>query len=138
MSSFGVIAPPLIGIDIVLVEAVFLAAALNELGHVIKQELKDIRGVHGCTSKADIVCSSKVNSKLDIGFRKRKDGSYECIADWDELEKSGLKREEFMKELSQKYMYLKTVDAAQKEGYQVVEEKNETDGSIRIVLRKFG
>ena len=138
MSSFGVIAPPLIGIDLILVEGVFLAAALNELGYIIKQELKDIRGVHGCTKSADIVCSSKVDTILDIGFRKNKDGSYECIADWDELEKAGLKREEFMRELSQKYMYLKTVDAAQKEGYQVVEEKNETDGSIRVLLRKFG
>ncbi|MCD6118535.1 DUF1257 domain-containing protein [bacterium] len=137
MSSFAIVSQPLKGVDFVFIDGAFLIGALAELGHMIKREMKEIQGARGCTESADIVASSKVNSDIDIGFRKRADGSYECIADWLELEKAGLDREEFIKKVAQKYSYLKTIDQAKKEGYQVVEEKSEVDGSIRVKLRQY-
>lgn len=137
MSGFAVISPPLIGLDLVLLESAVLIAALRELGFAIKQEVMAIKGAHGCKTDAEIVCGSKVHPGIDIGFKKRSDGSYECVADWDALERAGMKREEFVRELAQRYSYLKTIDAAQKEGYRVVEETNEVDGSIKVILRRY-
>ena len=137
MSTFGIIAPPLIGLDLVLLESVVIIAALRELGFQIKEEMKAIKAAHGCKTDAEIVCGSKVHPDIDIGFKKRTDGSYECVADWGALEKAGLNRDEFVRELAQKYSYIKTIDAAQKEGYHVVEETSEVDGSIRVILRRY-
>ncbi|MEP0814242.1 MAG: DUF1257 domain-containing protein [bacterium] len=124
-------------VDTLLFETVFLIKALEELGCMILHEAKEIRGVAGCRENVEFAARVNSASPVDIGFRKRKDGSYEILADWMEAEKAGIEKEKFVNELTQKYAYLKAVDEAQKQGYSLVEEKNETDGSIRVVLRKY-
>ena len=147
MSAFAVVAVPVatmiagasVALPVVgiILEGAILAQALAELGFKAINDLKMVRGMRGCTEEADIVFESQVSGELDIGFRKTEEGHYECIADWDALEAEGMDRNEFISQVNQKYTYLKTLNEAQKEGYNVVEETTETDGSIRVILRKY-
>ena len=146
MSAFAVIVAPaavvagasaVLPVFGVMLEGAILVQALAELGFMAISDMRMVRGVHGCTEEADIVCESQVSRELDIGFRKTEEGCFECIADWDALEAEGMDRNEFISQVNQKYTYLKTLNEAQKEGYNVVEETNETDGSIRVILRKY-
>ena len=124
-------------VDTLLFESLFLFKALEELGCLILRETREIRAAGGCRETVEFAARISASAPVDIGFRKRKDGSYEILADWMEAEKAGVEKDKFVNELTQKYAYLKAVDEAQKQGYTLVEEKNETDGSISVVLRKY-
>src|SRR6185295_13478606 len=66
-------------------------------------------------------------------------GRYDMIADWWGVETTkGVSEEEFKNALSQKYQYHNVKQACEDKGYSVEEEVNEEDGSIRLVVRKWG
>ena len=124
-------------IDVVFIEAAFLANALLQLGCTIREDARQMRAA-GCMNSVEFTATHPKAAGIEIGFKKLDDGSLTPIADWDKLADLGVDKKEFLDELTQKYSYLKTVDEAQKQGYTIVEEKNEVDGSIKVILRKFG
>ncbi len=95
-----------------------------------------VRGYRGDTLKAAI---SVDMGRYDIGIIDNLDGTYGVTADWWGVETTkGISEEEFQNSLSQKYQYHNVKQACEEKGYAVEEEVNEEDGSIRLVVTKWG
>lgn len=113
-----------------LVDAETVKKALAELGY----KVLDGKSVAGWSGK-------KVNSEFkikpskshyEIGFVKNS-GSYEMVADWSMM---GLNQEAFVSKLSQSYGRVATIEKLTAQGYQLIEEKVEKTGEIRLMMRR--
>lgn len=95
-----------------------------------------VRGYRGDTLKAAI---SVDMGRYDVGVLENQDGTYDITADWWGVETTkGVSEEEFKHQLSQRYQYHNVKMACEEKGYSVEEEVNEEDGSIRLVVSKWG
>ncbi len=112
-----------------------LTKALDQLGYVINQEKKFIKGYRGQFTEVDInidlPCDTKVGFKWD-----RNSNAYELVTDLD-LWKFDLPVERFISKITQLYAYNTIITKTEEEGYQIVEQKNQNDGSIELVLTKW-
>lgn len=95
-----------------------------------------VRGYRGDSLKAAISVNM---GRYDIGIVDNLDGTYGCTADWWGVETTnGTSEEEFQSQLGQRYQYHNVKQACEEKGYTVEEELNEEDGSIRLVVSKWG
>jgi hypothetical protein len=95
-----------------------------------------VRGYRGDTLKAAI---SVDMGRYDVGVIANQDGTFDITADWWGVETTkGISEEEFKHQLSQRYQYHNVKMACEEKGYSVEEEVNEEDGSIRLVVSKWG
>ncbi|HEY4056648.1 MAG TPA: DUF1257 domain-containing protein [Kofleriaceae bacterium] len=95
-----------------------------------------VRGYRGDTLKAAI---SVDMGRYDVGVVDNQDGTFDITADWWGVETTkGVSEEEFKHQLSQRYQYHNVKQACEEKGYSVAEEVNEEDGSIRLVVNKWG
>lgn len=95
-----------------------------------------VRGYRGDTLKGVI---SVDMGRYDVGVVDNQDGTYGVTADWWGVETTkGISEQEFQNSLSQKYQYHNVKQACEDKGYAVEEELDEEDGSIRLVVRKWG
>ncbi len=95
-----------------------------------------VRGYRGDSLRAKI---SVDMGRYDVGIVENQDGTYEVTADWWGVETTkGISEEEFQNALGQKYQYHNVKQACEEKGYTVEEEVNEEDGSIRLVVSKWG
>ena len=95
-----------------------------------------VRGYRGDTLKAAIAVDM---GRYDVGVVDNQDGTFDITADWWGVETTkGVSEEEFKNSLSQRYQYHNVKQACEEKGYTVEEEENEEDGSIRLVVRKWG
>ena len=112
-----------------------LIKALNNLGHTINREEKFVKGYKGKYTAVDISmnlpCDTKVGFKWDNNLK-----AYELVTDLD-LWKFELPVERFIAKVTQMYAYQTIISKTKKDGYQIIEEKNKTDGSIELVLTKW-
>lgn len=114
--------------------------ALADLQHTFTEaeqgQQVTVRGYRGDTLKAAI---SVDMGRYDVGIIENGDGTYGVTADWWGVETTkGISEEEFQNTLAQKYQYHNVKQACEEKGYAVEEELNEEDGSIRLVVRKWG
>ena len=101
-----------------------------------EQQSVTVRGYRGDSLKAAI---SVDMGRYDIGVIANAEGTYDITADWWGVETTkGVSEEEFKHQLSQRYQYHNVKQACEEKGYAVEEEVNEEDGSIRLVVRKWG
>ena len=106
-----------------------LLKALEDLGYEYRKDA-DIRGFGGQRMRVDIALP--MEGGYDIGFRRKGDG-FEMVADlW------GLKvdKDEFLKQVQQRYAYHTVLEQAKTQGFTVVEEQELEDGSIRLVCER--
>lgn len=95
-----------------------------------------VRGYRGDKLQAAISIDM---GRYDIGVVANAEGTYDIIADWWGVETTkGVSEEEFKHQLSQRYQYHNVKQACEDKGWAVEEEVNEEDGSIRLVVRKWG
>jgi hypothetical protein len=95
-----------------------------------------VRGYRGDKLQAKI---SVDMGRYDIGVVANAEGTYDITADWWGVETTkGVSEEEFKHQLSQRYQYHNVKQACEEKGYSVEEEVNEEDGSIRLVVTKWG
>ena len=112
-----------------------LIKALNNLGYIINQEEKFIKGYKGKFTAVDI--SMNLPSDTKVGFKwDNNSNTYELVTDLD-LWKFELPVERFISKVTQMYAYETIVSKTKDEGYQIVEQKNQNDGSIELVLTKW-
>jgi len=114
--------------------------ALADLNYKFAEEEQGqgalVRGYRGDTLRAKI---SVDMGRYDVGIIENQDGTYGVTADWWGVETTkGISEEEFQNTLSQKYQYHNVKQACEEKGYSVEEEVNEEDGSIRLVVSKWG
>lgn len=91
-----------------------------------------VRGFAGQRMLVDI----KINLQFsyDIGLRQRENG-YELVADWFGVR--GVNQEDLTQKLNQRYAYHATRTQMEAQGFDMVEEKVEETGQIRLVLRRM-
>ncbi len=118
-----------------LKEAKPLSKALNQLGYVINQEKKFIKGYKGQFTEVDISIDLPGDTKVGFKWDNNSD-SYELVTDLD-LWKFDLPVERFISKVTQMYAYNTIISKTEEEGYQIVEKKNQNDGSIELVLTKW-
>ena len=112
-----------------------LIKALNQLGYVINQDKKFIKGYRGRFTEVDISMDLPRDTKVGFKFDKNSN-SYELVTDLD-LWKFDLPVERFISKITQMYAYNTIISKTEEDGYQVVEKKNQNDGSIELVLTKW-
>jgi len=121
-------------------DLVCLQETLKELGYAYtvttaEQKVR-IRGWNGVEEEADMVINTK--SLYDIGMRLKLDGTYEFIADWWGVEShAGFTQEEFTQKVLQKYSYNKVISEEKARGFDVVEEEQAEDQTLKVVVRKW-
>ena len=116
-------------------EAKPLIKALNQLGYVINQDEKHVKGYRGKFTAVDISLDLPSNTK--VGFKwVNKTNSYELVTDLD-LWKFDLPVERFISKITQMYAYHTIISKTEEDGYEIVEQKNQNDGSIELVLTKW-
>ena len=112
-----------------------LIKALNNLGYIINQEEKLIKGYRGRFTAVDISLNLPGDTK--VGFKwDNNSNSYELVTDLD-LWKFDLPVERFISKVTQMYAYETIISKTKEDGYQIVEQKNQDDGSIELVLTKW-
>ena len=118
-----------------LKEAEPLIKALNNLGYIINQEEKFVKGYRGKFTAVDI--SMNLPGDTKVGFKWDNNSStYELVTDLD-LWKFEIPVERFISKVTQMYAYQTIISNTQEDGYQIVEQKNKNDGSIELVLTKW-
>ena len=118
-----------------LKEAEPLISALNNLGYTINREEKFIKGYRGKFTAVDI--SMNLPGDTKVGFKwDNNSNAYELVTDLD-LWKSNIPVERFISKVTQMYAYQTIISKTKEEGYQIVEQKNQSDGSIELVLTKW-
>ena len=112
-----------------------LINALNNLGYTINREEKFVKGYRGKFTAVDI--SMNLPNDTEVGFKWDNNSStYELVTDLD-LWKFELPVERFISKVTQMYAYQTIISKTKEEGYQIVEQKKQNDGSIELVLTKW-
>ena len=112
-----------------------LIKALNNLGYTINQEEKFVKGYKGKFTTVDI--SMNLPGDTKVGFKwDNNSNAYELVTDLD-LWKFELPVERFISKITQMYAYETIISKTKEDGYQIVEQKNQNDGSIELVLTKW-
>ena len=112
-----------------------LIKALNNLGYLINQEEKFIKGYKGKFTAVDI--SMNLPGDTKVGFKwDNNSNAFELVTDLD-LWKFEIPVERFISKVTQMYAYQTIISKTKEDGYQIVEEKNTNDGSIELVLTKW-
>ena len=112
-----------------------LIKSLNNLGYMINQEEKFVKGYKGKFTAVDI--SMNLPGDTKVGFKwDNNSNSYELVTDLD-LWKFQLPVERFLSKVTQMYAYETIISKTKEDGYQIVEQKNQNDGSIELVLTKW-
>ena len=118
-----------------LKEAEPLIKALDNLGYIINQEEKFVKGYRGKFTAVDISMNLPGNTK--VGFKwDNNSNAYELVTDLD-LWKFEIPVERFISKVTQMYAYETIISKTKEDGYQIVEQKNQNDGSIELVLTKW-
>ena len=112
-----------------------LIKALNNLGYIINQEEKFVKGYRGKFTAVDI--SMNLPGETKVGFKWDNNSNvYELVTDLD-LWKFEIPVERFISKVTQMYAYETIVSKTKEDGYQILEQKNQNDGSIELVLTKW-
>ncbi len=110
-----------------------LQAALTDLDIHWKSGPQPVRGYRGQTSTAEIVIEQE--NGYDLGFSQNQ-GQYELVADLQYWQQS-LSVEGFLRQITQRYAYNTVLQETSRQGFQVAEQHQQADGSIRLVLQRW-
>ena len=115
-----------------------LVTCLTDMGFVVEPDTT-IRGYRGLVN---VEIAARNASGYDIGFIKSPDGSFDMVGDW--WRAGGLKEQELAqalqaraKKIQQEYARRVVLEETRKEGFFVVQQVEEEDGTIRIVVRRW-
>ena len=107
-----------------------LLQCLSELGH----EAKIYKKVRQYRLPDNAEMSISIN-KRHVSFARNTDNSYDMIADWDLIGSEVQKK--FTASLLQRYALKTIIAQTNQQGFNVIENTQEEDGSIRIVIRRW-
>jgi hypothetical protein len=110
-----------------------LQTALTALGIDWKPGPQQVRGYRGQTRSADVAIQQ--DNGYDIGFSWN-GSEYELIADL-QYWKQPLTVERFLSKVTQNYAYQAVLSETAQRGFQVTEQQQNGDGSIRLVLQRW-
>ena len=115
-----------------------LVQCMQELGYSVETDTT-IKGYHGLHN-VDI--AARKSNGYALGFVKNADGVYDLVADWWGV--NGKNEQKVAEELKrqagaiqQEYAKKMVLEQARKEGFELVSEKNEQDGTVQLVVRRW-
>ena len=112
-----------------------LIKALVQLGYIINNDKKFIKGYKGQFTAVGI--SMDLPGDTKVGFKwDNNSNAYELVTDLD-LWNFNLPVERFISKVTQMYAYNTIITKTEEDGYQIVQQKNQNDGSIELVLTKW-
>jgi hypothetical protein len=111
-----------------------LTAALTDLGIEWKIGPHPVRGYQGDTRMAAVTIEQ--DNGYDIGFSTNGNNEYELVADLQFWEQNW-SVDRFLSQVTQRYAYHTVVTEATKQCFQVAEERNQQDGSIKLVVQRW-
>jgi hypothetical protein len=119
-------------------DADLLAAALREVGYAnveVHDSAQKVRGWGGQTRKAEVIVRTRNagGAMADIGFARQPDGTFAAILDAMDLQRLGT---QWLPRLSQAYGHAAALKYARDQGYEVVTDDAERDGTRRLTLRR--
>ena len=107
--------------------------SLSDLNIEWESGLKQINGYNNQKHEAEIIIRQK--NDHDIGF-KWNGTEYELVTDlmfWDQAHSVN----KFLNCINQRYAFNLIAKVSEEQSFQYVEAKNQQDGSIKLLLRKF-
>ncbi len=110
-----------------------LESALSDLGLDWKSGPRPVRGYQGQTQTANVVIEQ--DNGYDIGFSWN-DQEYELVADID-FWKQDWSVDQFLQKVTQRYAFHTVVNTSAEQGFQVAEQEQNADGSIRLVVQRW-
>ena len=115
-----------------------LIQCMQELGYTIETDTT-IKGYHG---QHNVDIAAKKYGGYGLGFVKNPDGTYDMVADWWGVSGKGEKKiAEELKEqaetLQKEYAKKMVLEQAAADGFCLVSETEENDGTVRIVVRRW-
>lgn len=110
-----------------------LQSALTDLGLTWKSGPQPVRGYRGQTQTAEIVIEQ--GNGYDIGFTRNQE-QYELVADLQYWQQT-LSVEGFLKQVTQRYAYHTVVQETARQGFELTEQQQNQDGSIRLVVQRW-
>lgn len=110
-----------------------LQSALTDVGVDWKPGPQEVKGYRGQTRRAEIAIEQ--DNGYDIGFSWNGQ-EYELVADL-QYWKQPLTVEGFLNRVTQRYAYHTVVKESTLQGFQVSEQQQNQDGSIRLVLQRW-
>lgn len=110
-----------------------LKAALTDIGIDWKSGPETVRGYRGQTRNAEVVIEQ--DNGYDIGFSSN-GKEYELVADLQYWQQP-LSVDGFLNKVTQRYAYHSVLSETAKQGFQVAEQQNQADGSIRLVVQRW-
>lgn len=110
-----------------------LQSALTDVGVDWKPGPQEVKGYRGQTRRAEIAIEQ--DNGYDIGFSWNGQ-EYELVADL-QYWKQPLTVEGFLNRVTQRYAYHTVVKETTLQGFQVSEQQQNQDGSIRLVLQRW-
>ncbi len=112
---------------------VSLKSALTDLGIDWKSGPTEVKGYQGNTHKAEVAIGQ--NNGYDIGFSWN-GKEYELVADLQYWQQP-LSVEGFLSKVSQHYALNTVVNETKNQGFQITEQKQNEDGTIRLVVQRW-
>lgn len=115
-----------------------LIACLHQLGYTVETETA-IKGYHG---QHNVDIAVKTAKGYGVGFIRNADGTYDMVADWWGVSGAGGKKiaaelQQQAETIQKEYAKKMVLEQTKKEGYEVVSQAEEADGTIRIVVRRW-
>jgi hypothetical protein len=110
-----------------------LQAALTDLNIDWKAGPSEVRGYQGLTSNAELVIAQ--DNGYDLGFSWN-GNEYELVADL-QFWQQAWSVDRFLNKVTQRYAYHTVVNESAKQGFQVAEQQQNQDGSIRLVVQRW-
>jgi hypothetical protein len=110
-----------------------LQSALTDLGIDWKTSSGTVAGYQGQTREAALVIEQ--DNGYDVGFSWN-GSAYEMVTDL-EFWQQAWSVERFLEKVTQGYAYHTVLSTTAEQGFQVTEQKQEADGSIRLVVQRW-
>lgn len=110
-----------------------LQEALTDLAIDWKSGSRPVRGYRGQTHEAEVTIEQE--NGYDIGFRWNGQ-EYELVADLQYWQQD-LSVDGFLRQVTQRYAYRTVMKETARAGFQVAEQQQNPDGSIRLVVQRW-
>lgn len=110
-----------------------LQAALTNLGIDWKAGPEQVRGYQGQTRNAEVAIEQE--NGYDIGFSWN-GSEYELVADL-QFWQQAWSVDRFLQKVTQRYAFHTVMSETAKQGFQVTEQQQNEDGSIRLVVQRW-
>jgi hypothetical protein len=110
-----------------------LQSALTDLGIDWKSGPQPVRGYRGQTETAEVTIEQ--DNGYDIGFSWN-GKEYELVADL-QFWQQPWSVDRFLNRVTQRYAYHVVLNESSSKGFQVAEQRQSEDGSIRLVLQRW-